>query len=289
MAFTRGLSPCQCRHLGQTAGVGAGTDRLTGELMTHLPRSGSRLACYLINLERAVDRRALMAGRLRAIGLDHEVVKAVDGKLLRFPIPEFSELSFKLLHGRRIIPAEVGCYLSHIECAKQFLQSDADYALILEDDVSFADDFLEAVDLACAQNRYWDVLRLTTVNREGGVRFRKLSDTRSLAVALTRKKGAGAYIVNRRAAAWMIETLLPMRLSYDIAFDLEYLSGLKACFILPQPASQLTEMETQIQINIGSYKLPRYRYFTVLPYRAFLETARVLVRGFNLGRALLRL
>ncbi|MCM5552512.1 glycosyltransferase family 25 protein [Pleomorphomonas sp. NRK KF1] len=256
--------------------------------MTHLPRSGSRLACYLINLERAVDRRALMADRLEAAGLEHEIVNAVDGKRLQFPIPEFSELSFKLLHGRRIIPAEVGCYLSHIECAKQFLKSGSDYALILEDDVSFADDFVEAIDLACVQGRHWDILRLTTVNREGGVKFKPLSATRSLAVALTRKKGAGAYVVNRRAAAWMVEKLMPMRLSYDIAFDLEYLSGLKACFVLPQPASQLTEMETQIQVNINSYKLPRYRYFTVLPYRAFLETARVLVRGFNLGRALLR-
>lgn len=256
--------------------------------MNRLPTSGSKLACYLINLERAADRRAVMAARLQAIGLEHDIVNAVDGKRLQFPIPEFSELSFKLLHGRRIIPAEVGCYFSHIECAKQFLKSDADYALILEDDVSFASDFVEAIDLACAEARHWDILRLTTVNREGGVKVKKLSATRSLAVALTRKKGAGAYIVNRRAAEWMVKKLVPMRLSYDIAFDLEYLSGLKACFVLPQPASQVSEMQTQIQIEINSYKLPRYRYFTVLPYRAFLETARVLVRGFNLGLALLR-
>ena len=256
--------------------------------MNLLPTSGSKLACYLINLERAMDRRVVMASRLQAIGLEHEIVRAVDGKLLQLPVPEFSERSFKILHGRRIIPAEVGCYLSHVECAKRFLQSDADHALILEDDVSFTPDFVEAIDLACAQGRHWDVLRLTTVNREGGVKFKTLSATRSLAIALTRKKGAGAYIVNRRAAAWMVRKLVPMRLSYDIAFDLEYLSGLKACFVLPQPASQVSEMQTQIQININAYKLPRYRYFTVLPYRAFLETARVLVRGFNLGLARLR-
>jgi glycosyl transferase family 25 len=256
--------------------------------MNRLPRSGCKLACYLINLERAPDRRALMTDRFQAIGLDHAVIKAVDGKLLHFPIPEVSELSFKLLHGRRIIPTEVGCYLSHIECAKQFLASDADYALIVEDDVAFAPDIVETIDLACTQRRHWDILRLTTVSREGGVKFRKLSATRFLAVALTRKKGSGAYIVNRRAATWMIETLLPMRLSYDIAFDLEYLNGLRACWVLPQPASQLTNMETQVQINIRAYKLPRYRYFTVFPYRAFLETTRVLFRGFQLGRSLLR-
>lgn len=259
-----------------------------GGLMNWLPTSGSKLACYLINLERAADRRSLMEARLQSIGLEHQVVKAVDGKLLRFPTPEVSELSFKLLHGRRIIPAEVGCYLSHIECARQLLASEADYALIVEDDVTFAPDFVEAVDLACAQSRHWDILRLTTVNREGGVKFKALSATRSLAVALTRKKGSGAYIVTRRAATWMIEKLLPMRLSYDIAYDLEYLSGLRTCWVLPQPASQLNDMATQVQINIRAYKLPRYRYLTVFPYRAFLETTRVLVRGFQLGRALLR-
>lgn len=256
--------------------------------MNRLPTSGSKLACYLINLERAPDRRAMMEARFQAIGLTHDVVKAVDGKLLRFPIPEVSELAFKLLHGRRIIPAEVGCYLSHIECAKQLLASDADYGLIVEDDVTFSPDFVEAIDLACVQGRHWDILRLTTVNREGGVTFRKLSASRSLAVALTRKKGSGAYIVNRRAAAWMVDALIPMRLSYDIAYDLEYLSGLRACWVLPQPASQLNDMETQVQINIRAYKLPRYRYLTVLPYRAFLETTRVLFRGVQLGRSLLR-
>jgi glycosyl transferase family 25 len=72
-----------------------------------------------------------------------------------------------------------------------------------------------------------------------------------------------------------------MRLAYDIAFDLEYLAGLKAAFISPLCATQDADGESQIQNNLRIYRLPRWRYFTVLPYRAFLETSRFLLRGIR--------
>lgn len=70
--------------------------------------------------------------------------------------------------------------------------------------------------------------------------YRKLADGRSLAIALTREKGAGAYVINRTAANWIVRDLMPMRLSYDIAFDLEYIDGLRAAFIDPVPVDQRT-------------------------------------------------
>ncbi len=106
------------------------------------------LAVYLINMAHAHERRLGMSERLSAIGLTAERIEAVDGKALTFPIPQFSEISYKLLHGRRTCPPEVGCYLSHVECARRLLRSKADFALILEDDVIFHDDFLEAVEAA---------------------------------------------------------------------------------------------------------------------------------------------
>lgn len=236
------------------------------------------LKTYLINLDRATERLQRMADKCAAAGLRFDRVAAVDGASLTFPCAEFDARSYKYLHGRRVIPAEVGCYLSHVECARRLLATDADHALILEDDVAFCPDFGRLLQLALADADDWDILRLSTVNKGRKFGYRKLADGHSLAIALSREKGAGAYIINRKAAAWISRDLMPMRLSYDIAFDLEYLHGLRAAFIDPVPVDQRDESTSQIQNGIRAYKYPRTRYLTVLPYRIWLETSRVAVR-----------
>lgn len=245
-----------------------------------LPKSQRKLAVFLINMDSATKRLADMNARLDAMGLKAERVPGVNGRGLNYPIPEFSEISYMLMHGRRTSPPEIGCYLSHVACAQKFMAGDADIALILEDDVVFDDDFLNAIDEAVLNGGDWDLLRLTTVSNGRKFPFRPLSNGRSLAIAITREKGSGAYLVNRRAGKW-ISKLIPMRLAYDIAFDLEYLAGLKAAFIYPLCATQDADGESQIQNNLRIYRLPRWRYFTVLPYRAFLETSRFLLRGIR--------
>lgn len=257
---------------------------MTGDSVL-LPVSQLRLAVYLINMDGAVERLAAMQDKLARAGLPFRRITGIDGRALTYPIPEFSERSYRLLHGRRTSPAEIGCYLSHVACARAFVDSDADLALILEDDVSFAPDFLEAVDQAACQKRLWNLLRLSTVNRGPRFPVRALPGGRSLAVTLTREKGAGAYVIDRRAARWIATDLVPMRLAYDIAFDLEYLAGLRACFVAPVPASQASDHPTQIQNTRLAYKLPRWRYLTVLPYRAWLELSRVACRGWRLAAA----
>ncbi|WP_295048991.1 glycosyltransferase family 25 protein [uncultured Paracoccus sp.] len=247
-----------------------------------LPVSQARLAVFLINMDRAPERLAAMQDKLACAGLPFCRIPGVDGRALSFPIPEFSERSYRLLHGRRTSPAEIGCYLSHVAAARAVLDSDADLALILEDDVSFQPDFLDTLDRAAMHRDLWNLLRLTTVNRGRRFPARDLGNGRCLAITLTREKGAGAYVIDRRAAAWIAGDLLPMRLAFDIAFDLEYLDGLRACFVHPLPASQASDHPTQIQDTRLAYKLPRWRYATVLPYRAWLELSRVACRGVRL-------
>ncbi|MDP5305556.1 glycosyltransferase family 25 protein [Paracoccus spongiarum] len=253
-----------------------------GDGVLTLPGSALRLAVFLINMDGATERLAAMRHKLDRAGLPFRRIEGVDGRALAYPIPEFSERSYRLLHGRRTSPAEIGCYLSHIACARALLEGDADLALILEDDVSFEPDFREVLDRAAGQRDLWNILRLTTVNRGRKYPVRDLGGGRALAVALTREKGAGAYVIDRRAARWFVRELMPMRLAFDIAFDLEYLAGLRACFVAPLPASQLSDHPTQIQSTRLDYKLSRWRYLTVLPYRSWLELSRLACRGWRL-------
>ncbi|WFU13236.1 glycosyltransferase family 25 protein (plasmid) [Rhizobium sp. CB3090] len=243
------------------------------------------LKVFLINLDRAGDRLTAMQEKLDRVGLQFERVAAVDGEILDFPLAEFSERSFRFMHGRRRNPGEIGCYLSHVECARRLLVSECEFALVLEDDLEFPEDLTELLQAALDAGSAWDILRLSTVNRGRKFSFAKLTEKRSLAIALTREKGSGAYLINRRAAHWFVEKLLPMRLPFDLAFDVEFFDGLKSAFVSPVPIDQMIGLPSQIQSKRRRYHRSRWHYLTVLPYRAFIEASRLFFRLWRLSVA----
>ncbi|MBX5172655.1 glycosyltransferase family 25 protein [Rhizobium sp. NZLR1b] len=242
-----------------------------------------RVNTYLINLDRAPLRRFRMERLLSGIGLAFERVAAVDGATLSLPHPDFDEASYLSRHGRRPNLFEIGCYLSHVECAWRFLSGDAEFALILEDDLDFDDDLADVVEAALQHKERWDILRLSTVNTGRKHQVAPLTASRSLAIALTREKGSGAYLINRKAAGWMVGALLPMRLPYDLAFDLEFDEGLSACFVDPLPVSQRADASSQIQSGLSAYRLGRRRPWSVLPYRTAAEIRRFAARFSRLA------
>jgi glycosyl transferase family 25 len=155
------------------------------------------------------------------------------------------------------------------------LQTDAPYALILEDDVKLEDNIKDILQRAIEHGSGWNMLRLSTVNNGKWWPVRKLG-SHSLAVCLTREKGAGGYLVDRKAAACMVKKLLPMRLAWDIAFDLEWLLGFKTLGVYPLPVQQKTGFETQIQQDLQNIKIKsKMIYLTVLPFRMVLELSRL--------------
>jgi len=246
---------------------------------------GSRTASwqiYAINLARATDRWQKLRAQFEQLNLPYERVEAVEGARLPAELPEFSELSYKLLHGRRRTPAEIGCYLSHIECARRLLASPHTHALILEDDVLLAPQTRAVVEAAIERASEWDILRLSTVNHGRKFPYAPLVEEYNLAIALTREKGAGGYVINRRAAEVFLRRLLPIRVAWDIAFDVEHLLGLRSVFVTPLPIDQNTGQESQIQNDIRRFRLPRWRYLTVFPTRVFFESTRFFARSARL-------
>lgn len=230
---------------------------------------------YVINMDSATERMAHMDAELKRVDIPYIRQPGVVGMELPYPNGNFSDWSYKYLHGRRWAPRELGCYLSHIQCLRNFLQTDAPYALILEDDVKLEDNIKDILQRAIEHGSGWNMLRLSTVNNGKWWPVRKLG-SHSLAVCLTREKGAGGYLVDRKAAACMVKKLLPMRLAWDIAFDLEWLLGFKTLGVYPLPVQQKTGFETQIQQDLQNIKIKsKMIYLTVLPFRMVLELSRL--------------
>lgn len=95
---------------------------------------------YVINLKKDVERKMYMEKVLSSFrNCNIEFVEAVYGRELSdVQINEYynRKKSYKR-YGRNVNLGEIGCTLSHMKCYKKLVDSPHDYALILEDDVTF--------------------------------------------------------------------------------------------------------------------------------------------------------
>lgn len=94
---------------------------------------------FLINLNRSHDRLDRMSQRLEAAEIPFTRVAATDGKAWleagsSSKSAIYSDNNALKKMGRTLMVGEVGCYLSHLDAAKRFLDTDADWGLVLEDD-----------------------------------------------------------------------------------------------------------------------------------------------------------
>ena len=106
-----------------------------------------KVETYLINLDGSNDRLARATEQLNAVGWEFERFSAYDGRgkdLASFENYDDSVTQKTL--GRRLLNSELGCYLSHYGCAEKFLKSDADYLVVLEDDMKITPEFKTSVD-----------------------------------------------------------------------------------------------------------------------------------------------
>lgn len=93
------------------------------------------LDTYVINLDGSDDRLHAISKRLAGYGVDFERISAVDGRGLDLStVADYDAERTERYMGRSLVGGEIGCYYSHLKVAARFLQSDARYALVLEDD-----------------------------------------------------------------------------------------------------------------------------------------------------------
>ena len=101
-----------------------------------------KVITYLINLDGSADRLARATEQLQTLNWPFERFSAYDGRgkeLSHFQ--EYDDIKTRQFLGRSLLNAELGCYLSHYGCAEKFLQTDADFLVVLEDDMKVSDNF----------------------------------------------------------------------------------------------------------------------------------------------------
>jgi glycosyl transferase, family 25 len=164
---------------------------------------------FVVNLESSSQRLDRMTDQLSSAGIEFQRVPAVDGRAAA--AESFSEYDGKLAlrrYGRPMSGPEVGCFLSHRRSAEQFLSTDEEFALVLEDDTYMPDEFLAILMqlsnvLRSNDPGSWDIINLGNPPKKYArpwTEIRHGLDTFSLCRSFYFPLGTFALIWNRSGA-----------------------------------------------------------------------------------------
>lgn len=204
------------------------------------------LMVLLINLPRSTERRERMQQRLANLGLDYELLPAVDGRAQWDQLlPSVDLQAFQRHAGSDVLPGEIGCYHSHLQAWQRLLASDAQVLLVLEDDMVFHDDFLDALRIALRGRAHWDMLKLAKIRAKQPVCQGLLGPYR-LNACIGAFTGFGAYLIQRETAQRLLPQLLPIRAPIDRELEQVHRHDLRHFSLEPFPAHPQDEGQSTI-------------------------------------------
>jgi GR25 family glycosyltransferase involved in LPS biosynthesis len=200
------------------------------------------MGVYVINMERSADRRASILQQVEQLGFPWERM-AVDGSLLS--AEEIDRIVdndvFRVIQWRPIKKGELGCFLSHAQVWKTFLQSSYQYALVFEDDVQFDVKKLREVLFELMQTPVdWDIVSFEIDNNRGmPLTLRRLKTGDRLVIYLGVALHMGAYLISRKAAASLFSHTFPIKMPSDVFYTRGWEFDLKFTGVEPILASQV--------------------------------------------------
>jgi glycosyl transferase family 25 len=239
------------------------------------------LEIYVINLDRSFERMERIGERLKKINLIYKRISATDGNKTKFTKKEISPKKYMLAHGKTMTPSEIGCYISHYNVMNEFINnSKKEYALILEDDMVFNEDFINVLE-KLLKNKSWDMIKLNGKHKGGNIKLIKINSKYTLTKNLFFKSQSGAYLVNRRAGEKYLKKLLPMFVPLDHEFIKFWKYGIRGFSLYPFPSREENSDSTINYTAIKKNRLTWYLRFPALLYRIYITLCRTLYAIFS--------
>lgn len=205
------------------------------------------MKAYIINLQRSAKRRAHIVGEAQKCGLDYEIVDAVEGALLtESELDVLCDMDEVRKYPEWLSRGMIGCVLSHKRAYSRLVSTDAEAALVIEDDAVLPVELRQIAERAAEHIKpdevqlffysSWEPLELSTAN---GI---DLGDGHRLLYPMTldRMSGGVCYIIGREAARAMVEDNVPISLASDSwgEFNVRGFIGEVRC-VYPMPVDHL--------------------------------------------------
>lgn len=124
----------------------------------------SRILYLAINLPRAEKRRKAVLEQAEQHGINLQIIEAIEGAQLDLERQNYGydHRARRRCYTTDLLPNEIACVLSHRKALQAFLDSDADYGVIIEDDALLAPFFNEGMSELLEHLQGWDVVKLFT-------------------------------------------------------------------------------------------------------------------------------
>lgn len=194
---------------------------------------------YVINLADNVVRMENARAQLAAQDLPFQRIEAVNGWQL--PPAEIARVYDAASNAKRarhdLVPAEIGCYLSHIDAWRTIADGDAAGGFIFEDDFE-ADTTLAATLRALSEDggSDWDMVKLFTFDPSAKtVSVRPLTHNITLAVPFRVPTCLIGYGLTRAAAQRLVARAVPFFRPVDEDQKYFWETGLRVALTLPAP------------------------------------------------------
>ena len=192
-------------------------------------RPTDSIPIYAINLDRGASRWRRLQEQAEEGAFAVARIAAVDGRTL--PAggwKDFEERGFDARNGRKPLPGEYGCYASHLMALERVAAGNDDVAIICEDDIDLDERLIPRALAALSAVPSAGVIKLVNHRIVG---FRPKAETAKGDVVgrcLHGPQGSAAcYLVTRKAAKILVNTLRPMTLPFDIALERGWATGVE--------------------------------------------------------------
>ena len=209
---------------------------------------------FVINLERATDRKQDIQKLLDSLNIPFEFIKATDGKF--FTENEFALYSKKetrKLLGYELTPNELACAISHLRIYEKMIQENIEQALILEDDANFDHTLVSVLENLDAFPSDWGIINFSSATYTYPTQHEVIPGH---VVSEFKKpvKFCVGYLLSLDAAKKLIELAYPVRCPADFLTGRAGITYFKTYGIFPRVIWQKREAGEGSNIGIREHK-----------------------------------
>ena len=208
---------------------------------------------FAISLARAKERRENIRRRLDSLGVDYEIVDAVDGAAIDLSryADRLRPNKYRIKFGHALARGEIGCFLSHYGLWEKMVAENIESALVLEDDAVWDDDFVDVVARLPLVEWRWDLILLSARDCRIDRVLCDIGGGRKLARHKRRAWTMVAYMIRLSAAKKLIVHCREIRAAIDCLHSEYWKNGVDFCIVTPPPVRGSGEETT-----IGGRPLP---------------------------------
>ena len=236
------------------------------------PKNNDRVCVYLLNLDRATERLQHVFPLMQQLNFTTEKISAVDGNNLSDDYIASITDEYTYVNIFKMLPEHgtIGCSLSHLKAWLKFLESNDEFALICEDDITFEPQKLNDVIHALIQYKTsWDLVTFEVLHNGYPVNIQQIAGYR-VVLYLGNITHSGCYIINRPTAYKLIQKFYPIKVPIDHYFTASWEFGIKLFGVEPRIVKQ---SNTGSQIKMGQAKKIKSKKMQIRSLRLQIKRA----------------